>query len=177
MPAPRIRPARLSDAAAIAEIYNQGIRGRQATFETEERTVEERERWLATHDEGHPCLVAVITEERENGTPEERVVGWVSTDTYRPRHCYRGIAEFSVYVHDDYHGRGIGLALMEAIIVAAEEAGLWKLVSRIFTENTASRALCARTGFREVGVYEKHAQLDGAWRDVVIVERLLRSLD
>lgn len=168
MSAPTIRPARLADAAAIAVIYNQGIRGRQATFETEERTAEERERWLAAHDDRHPCLVAVVAEHGE-----ERVAGWVSTDTYRPRECYRGVAEFSVYVHDDYHGRGIGRALMEAIIPAAREAGLWKLVSRIFPENVASRALCAKVGFREVGVYEKHAQLDGAWKDVVIVERLL----
>lgn len=168
MTVPAIRPARLADAEAIAEIYNQGIRGRQATFETEERTVEDRERWLAAHDERHPCLVATFIE-----GDAEHIVGWVSTDTYRPRDCYRGIAEFSVYVHDDYHGRGVGKALMAALIAAATDAGLWKLVSRVFPENAGSRALCAAVGFREVGVYEKHAQLDGVWKDVVIVERLL----
>ena len=62
---------------------------------------------------------------------------------------------------------------MLAFITACEEAGLWKLVSRIFVENAASRALCLRCGFREVGIYEKHGKLDGIWRDVVIVERLL----
>ncbi len=170
MTASTIRPARPADAAAIAEIYNQGIRGRQATFETEERTAEERAAWLAAHDERHPCLVAAIPE-----AAGERVVGWVATDTYRPRHCYRGIAEFSVYVHEDYRGRGIGAALLEAIAAAAARAGLWKLVSRVFPENTASRALCARAGFREVGVYQRHAMLDGVWRDVVIVERLLNA--
>lgn len=163
-----VRTAEPDDAAAIAEIYNQGIRGRQATFETEERTADERRAWLAAHGPQHPCLVAMAPD----GTGE-RVVGWASTSAYRSRECYRGIAEFSIYVHADWRGQRVGKALLEALILAAESAGLWKLVSRIFPENAASRALCANAGFREVGVYEKHAQLDGVWRDVVIVERLL----
>ncbi len=165
-----VRVARLDDAAAIAEIYNQGIRGRGATFETEERTPEERARWLAAHEAHHPCLVAVIA---SGSAANELVVGWASTGEYRSRDCYRGIAEFSVYVHQDWRGKGIGRALLGALIPAAEAVGLWKLVSRIFPENTGSRALCARAGFREVGVYERHAQLDGIWKDCVIVERLL----
>ncbi len=163
-----VRAARPDDAAAIAEIYNQGIRGRGATFETEERTAEERKRWLAAHDAHHPCLVATVDE----GTGS-RVVGWASTGEYRSRECYRGIAEFSVYVHEAWRGKGVGRALLAALILAAEQAGLWKLVSRIFPENTGSRTLCARAGFREVGIYEKHARLDGEWKDCVIVERLL----
>jgi phosphinothricin acetyltransferase len=163
-----VRPARREDAAAIAEIYNQGIRGRGATFETEERSVDERERWLASHGPEHPCLVA--THAGEHG---ERVIGWASTSSYRSRECYRGIAEFSVYVHEDWRGRKVGKALLEALIPAAEQAGLWKLLSRIFPENAASRATCASVGFREVGYYEKHAQLDGVWKDTVIVERLI----
>jgi L-amino acid N-acyltransferase YncA len=159
-----VRAAQPDDAAAIAAIYNQGIRGRGATFETEERTPEERRAWLAAHDARHPCLVA---------TAGDRVVGWASTSAYRSRDCYRGIAEFSVYVHEDWRGKQVGRALMEALILAAEAAGLWKLVSRIFPENVGSRALCARVGFREVGVYEQHARLDGVWKDCVIVERLL----
>jgi phosphinothricin acetyltransferase len=105
----------------------------------------------------------------------ERVVGWASTSAYRSRECYRGVAEFSVYVHEGCRGRGVGRALLEALIPAAERAGLWKLLSRIFPENTGSRALCASVGFREVGVYEKHARLDGVWKDTVIVERLLEG--
>lgn len=163
-----VRPARLEDAAAIAEIYNQGIRGRNSTFETEERSAENRVEWLLAHDERHPCLAAVL----DDGG-HETVVGWVSADGYRGRPCYRGIAEFSVYVHDDYQGRGIGGLLMEAFLPACEAAGLWKVLSRVFPENEGSRALCKRFGFREVGLYEKHGALDGVWRDVVIVERLL----
>ena len=163
-----VRAAELADAAAIAEIYNQGIRGRGATFETEERTAAERQAWLASHGPQHPCLVATVPD-----GAGARVVGWASTSAYRARHCYRGIAEFSVYVHAGWRGQGVGTALLTALIPAAEGAGLWKLVSRIFPENAGSRALCARAGFREVGVYEKHAQLDGEWKDCVIVERLL----
>ena len=163
-----VRPAQPRDAAAIAAIYNQGIRGRGATFETEERTAEERAAWLAGHDTRHPCLVATVA-----AGEGERVVGWASTSGYRSRPCYDGIAEFSVYVHDDWQGRGVGRALLGALLSAAEAAGLWKLVSRVFPENAASRALCASVGFREVGIYEKHARLDGVWKDCVIVERLL----
>ncbi len=166
-----VRAAWLEDAAAIAEIYNQGIRGRGATFETEERTADERRGWLAAHGAQHPCLVATV--DKEGG---ERVFGWASIGEYRSRDCYRGIAEFSVYVHEDWRGRNVGHALLAAMIPAAEAAGLWKLVSRIFPENTGSRALCASVGFREVGVYEKHAHLDSEWKDCVIVERLLPAL-
>ena len=158
----RIRPATVEDAPAIARIYNEGIRGRGATFETRERTADEVLPWVG--DPRHPVLVAEL---------EGRVVGWVAASTYRARECYAGIAEFSVYVVGEARGRRVGDALMAAFIPACEAAGLWKVLSRIFPENTAPRGLCARHGFREVGVYERHAQLDGAWRDVVIVERLL----
>ncbi len=162
-----IRPAKLDDAEAIAVIYNQGIRGRNATFETEERSSGERRSWLAAKDEHHPTLVATL------GNHEDApVVGWVSASDYRPRACYRGIAEFSVYVHDDYQGLRIGRRLMDAFIPACVNAGIWKILSRIFPENEASLALCKAVGFREVGTYEKHSYLDGIWRDVVIVERL-----
>ena len=87
--------------------------------------------------------------------------------------AYAGIAEYSVYVARHLRGRGAGRVAMAALIDAARDAGFWKLVSRIFVENSASRKLMASLGFREVGIYEKHARLDGRWRDVVIVERLV----
>ena len=157
-----IRRALPNDLAAIAAIYNAGIRARTATFETRERTPEE----LASRGTSsrHPVLVA----ERDG-----RVVGWIAASSYRERECYAGIAEFSVYVDPAEQGRRVGDALMRAFIPALEAEGVWKVLSRIFPENLASRALCRRHGFREVGVYEKHAKLDGVWRDVVIVERLL----
>lgn len=78
-----------------------------------------------------------------------------------------------MYVERAWRGRGAGRQALQGLLQEAEQAGFWKLVSRVFVENTASRALLRSQGKRWVGVYEKHAQLDGVWRDVVIVERLL----
>ena len=155
------RSATPDDAAAIAAIYNQGIEDRVATFETRLRTEDDIRAWF---DGIHPIVVV------EDG---DRVVAWASTSTYRPRECYAGIAEFSVYVAREARGQGAGRVAMLALLQAAERAGFWKLVSRVFPENTASLSLLRSIGFREVGVYEKHGQLDGVWKDVVIVERLI----
>lgn len=157
------RLATLEDAAVMAEIYNQGIDDRTATFETRHRTAADVRAWF---DDRHPIVVV----ENERG-----VIAFASTSTYRPRECYVGIAEFSVYVERQSRGQGAGRVALQALIVAAEQRGFWKLLSRIFVENTASRALMQRLGFREVGVYERHGQLDGVWRDVVIVERLIST--
>jgi L-amino acid N-acyltransferase YncA len=160
----RVRPATLADAAAIAEIYNQGIADRVATYETEPRSDEERRAWLDALGGRYPAVVAEV---------DDRVVGWAAAGSYRARACYRGIGEFSIYVHRDWRGHGVGDRLLAALIDEAERLGFWKLVSRIFLFNEASRALCRKHGFREVGIYEKHAKLDGRWLDVVIVERLI----
>jgi L-amino acid N-acyltransferase YncA len=158
------RAARLEDAAAIALIYNEGIVDRIATFETRHRSADDVARWL---DGIHPCIVVE--------SPEGEIAGFAATFPYRARECYAGIAEFSVYVARHTRGRGAGRAAMLALIDAAERSGFWKLVSRVFPENTGSRALLASVGFREVGVYRKHAKLDGVWRDVIVVERLLTA--
>jgi L-amino acid N-acyltransferase YncA len=158
-----LRRASLSDAPAIAAIYNQGIAGRRATFETTPRSTADIEAWFQ-HADRYPTLVL------EQGGA---VVGWANLSGYRPRACYGGIAEFSIYVDSQAQGRGLGRCLLEALVDAARDRGYWKLVSRIFPFNTASLALCRRCGFREVGVYEKHGRLDGQWLDVVIVERVI----
>ena len=101
------------------------------------------------------------------------VVAFASTSQYRARECYAGVAETSVYVARAYRRKGAGRMALEALIDAAQEAGFWKLLSRVFPENVASRGLIRELGFREVGTYEKHGKLDGQWRDVVIVERLI----
>lgn len=154
-------PADAADAAALAHIYNQGIADRNSTFETRPRTAQDVESWF---DGQHPIVVVEL---------EGEVIAWASTSTYRPRECYAGIAEFSVYVERAARGTGAGKAAMQALIPAAAQAGYWKLLSRVFPENTASLALLRGLGFRQVGVYEKHGQLDGVWRDCVIVEKLL----
>jgi L-amino acid N-acyltransferase YncA len=156
------RAATPGDIPAIAQIYNEGIEDRVGTFETRPRSLDDVRAWF---DGVHPIVVV------EDGTG--RIVAFASTSTYRTRECYAGIAEFSVYVERKERGRGAGRVAMDALIAAAAKAGFWKLVSRIFVENTASRTLMARVGFREVGVYEKHGKLDGVWRDAVIVERVI----
>lgn len=159
-----VRSAEARDAAEIARIYNEGIADRNATFETEPRTAERIADTLAERAGRYPTVVV----ERDG-----RVIAWAGASEYRPRECYAGVAEFSVYVSRDARGSGAGGVAMRALIAACEAHGFWKLVSRIFPENAASRRLCASLGFREVGTYRRHARLDGAWRDVVIVERLI----
>ncbi len=165
------RAATPEDAARIAQIYNEGIEDRVGTFETRPRSEADVRAWF---DGRHPIVVvsASTTTPPEAGS-SNAVIAFASTSTYRPRDCYAGIAEFSVYVARDGRGQGAGRVAMDALIEACVPAGIWKLVSRIFIENTASRRLMASMGFREVGIYEKHARLDGQWRDVVIVERLI----
>ena len=161
----RSRPPRPEDAEDVARIYNDGIADRLATFETRERTAADIVAWL---DDGFPLVIV----EDEDGA----VLAWASAPPYRPhREAYRGVGDFSVYVAREARGRGAGRLAMEALAAEARSRGFWKLVGRIFPENEASLALCRKLGFREVGVYERHAQLDGVWRDVVVVELLLED--
>ena len=155
------RPARIADATAIATIYNQGIEDRTATFETELRTPQDIEAWFTG---AYPIAVVEA---------QSQVIAFAATSAYRPRTCYRGIAEFAVYVHRDFRQQGAGRLALAELIRLAEAAGFWKLLSRVFLDNQASRGLLATLGFREVGIYEKHGQLNGLWRDVIIVERLI----
>ena len=150
-----------SDAARIAEIYNEGIEDRVATFETEPRTAEQILVWFA---EGYPIFVS-----GEN----QNIQAYAIAFPYRPRPCYDGAREFSVYVAREGRSQGHGRAALGALIDEARARGWWKLLSRIFPENLASRKLCEALGFREVGTYEKHGRLDGKWMDTVIVEKLL----
>lgn len=158
------RLAVAGDAAAIAAIYSEGIADRIATFETEPRTAEQIAATLADKGDRYPTVVA----ERDG-----QVVAWAGAGPYRSRPAYAGVAEHSVYVARAARGTGAGRAALEALCRAYANRGFWKIVSRIFPENTASLALHERCGFRVVGVYRRHGRLDGVWRDCVIVEKLL----
>ncbi len=158
------RLATADDAAAIARIYNQGIEERIATFETEPRNPEQVAAGLAEKGDRYPTVVAEL---------DGRVVAWAGASSYRPRGCYAGIAEYSVYADREARGRGAARAALERLMDECARRGFWKLTSRIFPENTASLGLCRRLSFREVGVYRRHAKLDGVWKDCVIVERLI----
>jgi L-amino acid N-acyltransferase YncA len=145
----------------LPQSTNQGIEDRVATFETRLRSANDIATWF---DGMHPVVVI------EAGGA---VIAFASTSTYRPRECYAGIAEVSAYVAREWRSKGAGRLAMAALIDAARAAGFHKLVSRVFPENTASLRMIDALGFRQAGVYRRHGQLDGVWRDVVIVEKLL----
>jgi L-amino acid N-acyltransferase YncA len=157
-----IRAAAPADVDAIAAIYNEGIEERVATFETRPRSGGEVAAWL---DERLPFLVAV----GDDGA----VVGFARVSPYSDRCVYSGVGEHGVYVARSARGRGLGGALLEALCAEAARAGFYKLTSRIFTDNAASRAAHIAAGFEEVGVQRRHGRLDGEWKDCVLVERLL----
>jgi phosphinothricin acetyltransferase len=151
-----------ADAAAIASIYNEGIADRIATFETKPRSAADIAGWFTGQH------LVLVFETRETGT-----VAFAASFPYSSRPCYSGIGEFSVYVRRNHRGRGAGRAALAGLIDAATARGMHKLTSRVFPENTASRALLKGLGFEEIGIHRRHGQLDGRWRDCVIVERLL----
>jgi len=160
---PAVRAARPSDAETVARIYNDGIEERIATFETAPRSAADVRGWLAA-GERLPVLVA---------DEEGRVLGWARVVAYSDRAAYEGIGEASVYVDRTARGRGIGRQLVEELERRACELGYWKLTTKLFPENAASVALLRRCGWREVGIHLRHGRLDGAWRDVLVMERLL----
>jgi L-amino acid N-acyltransferase YncA len=156
-----VRAARADDAAAVAAIYNAGIRERSSTFETREREPEEIAARIASD--------AMFLVAEANGV----VGGFAATSPYSEREAYAGVAECSVYVDPELRGRGIGTELLEGLAAEAERAGLHKLLGKLFASNEPSIRLVARCGFRVVGTHERHGRLDGEWRDVILVERVL----
>jgi L-amino acid N-acyltransferase YncA len=153
----RVRPLRPDDYPAVAAIFAEGIATGVATFET---TVPVWEEWDAAHLPEHRLVAEV----------EGDVAGWCAIVPYSGRAVYRGVGEESVYVAERARGRGIGRALLEAVIESARAGGLWTLQAGIFPDNGASLAVHRTVGFREVGVRERIGQLDGAWRGVVLLE-------
>src|SRR5258708_29865733 len=157
------RTARPDDAAPIARIYSEGIADRVATFETEPRSPADVRALLEARLATHPAVVV----ERDG-----EVGGFAWVGPYSDRPCYAGIGEFSVYIAREARGAGAGRVALGALIEACERRGFWKLTSRVFPDNAASRRLCAAHGFREVGLHRRHARLDGEWRGVGVGERL-----
>jgi phosphinothricin acetyltransferase len=153
---------RHDDAPAVALIYNEGIAGRSATFETEPRSAEDVEGWARAEEP--PALVA----ERDG-----EVVGFARVSPYSPRPVYAGVGECTIYVRSTARREGVGRLLLEALALDAEGRGYWKLLGKLFPTNAPSVALMRACGFREVGLHRRHARLDGEWRDVLLVERLL----
>ncbi|MGZ8781920.1 MAG: N-acetyltransferase family protein [Gaiellaceae bacterium] len=152
-----VRPLEPGDYPAVAAIFAEGIATGNATFETSVPTWAE---WNAAHLPEHR-LVAEL---------DGDVVGWVAVVPYSRRAVYSGVGEESVYVAEGARGRGVGQALLEAVIESARAGGLWTLQAGVFAENVASLELHRRLGFRDVGVRERIGKLGDAWHDVVLLE-------
>jgi phosphinothricin acetyltransferase len=147
-----------ADWPAVEAIYAAGIATGNATFETRTPSWDEFD---ASHLRQHR-LVAVLGSE---------VVGWAALSPTSVRSCYAGVVEHSVYVAEHARGRGVGRRLLEALLERADDAGIWTVQTSIFPENEASLALHERVGFRVVGRRERIAQLNGVWRDTLLLER------
>jgi L-amino acid N-acyltransferase YncA len=154
----RIDPMTPADWGEVSMIYIEGIATRNATFEVE---LPSWEQWDAAH----------LASCRFVARDARALLGWAALSPVSRRHCYRGVAEVSVYVREAARGHGVGRALLEHIVAASEAAGLWTLQGSTFTENAASLRLQASCGFRVVGHRERIAQMDGRWRDTVLTER------
>jgi len=161
-----IRPATGSDLPRITAIYGDAVRHGTASFETEPPDhAEMSRRFESLASGGFPYVVA-----EASGT----VAGYAYAAPYRPRHAYRFTVESSVYVDPAFAGRGLGRALMEDVIARAEGAGFRQMLAVIGDEaNTASRALHARLGFREVGTFRAVGYKHGRWLGTVLMQRAL----
>jgi L-amino acid N-acyltransferase YncA len=186
----RVRTATVADASAICHIYNQGIEDRVATLETELRTPDERQQWLAAKSARHPVIVTEtaprVVAGAEPGTISNRpptaqaastavatIVGWGSLNPFNPREAYRHVVDFSIYVERAYRGRGVGKVMLARLIELAREHGYHKMVLSAFPSNSGGMTLYERMGFRTVGVYKEQGILDGRWVDTIVMEKLL----
>lgn len=158
-----IRPAGESDVAAITEIYNEAILHTAATFDTEEKSVEDRLRWFKAHDEQHPVIVA---------EKEGRVVGWASLSRWSDRAAYDTTAETSLYVHKDFRKQGIGKELMEMLVIEGGKAGLHTLIARITHGNEQSVYLHERMGFTVIGTLKEVGVKFGKYQDVHLLQKV-----
>ncbi len=162
-----IRLAKLSDAAAIAEIYNYEVLSGVATFDLVPKSLEEQRDWLRDRSGALPCIVAL----QEN----EVVVGWACLSKYRDRPAYGTSVENSIYVHPDHQGKGVGDLLMNDLLALADEHGFHATFARIAGENPASVALHVKHGFELVGTEREVGRKFGRWLDITVMQRLTRT--
>jgi len=154
----RVRPMRPEDLEQVRSVYAEGVAGRGATFETEvPEAATLAARWLPDH--------------RWVAERAGQVLGWTAVSPVSARACYAGVGESTVYIASAAHGAGLGRALLEHLVRAADSGGLWTLQASVFPENLASLHLHHAVGFRTVGVRSRIARLDGRWRDTVLLER------
>ena len=159
------RLAERRDAEAIREIYNREVLGSTVTFDLVARTLAEQVVWLDEHSGGHPAIVAV--------DEADTVVGFGSISPWRPRPAYAPSVEDSVYVHEDWRGRGVGRLLLDELVRLAGAHGFHSMFARIVGGHETSIALHARCGFEAAGVEREVGRKFGKWLDVVLMQRML----
>lgn len=163
-----VLPMKASHYEAVAAIFQQGIESGNATYETQSPSWEE---W----DKGHLAQARFVAVQQQ--FLQQKVIGWIALSPVSNRFVFRGVAELSIYIHNDFQGKGIGALLMKAAIENAETNGIWTIQSGIFPENKASLELHKKFGFREVGYRERIGQMpkSGEWRDIILLERRSKS--
>lgn len=149
---------RVENYKDVQTIYQQGIDTRNATFET---SVPDWQKWNDSH----------LSTCRLTAYINHQMVGWAALSKVSDRCVYQGVAEVSIYIHQDYRGKGIADILMHHLIIESENSGIWSLMAAIFPENISSKNLHLKHGFREIGIREKIAKLDGIWRDTLLMQR------
>ncbi|MEO3787961.1 N-acetyltransferase family protein [Actinocorallia sp. B10E7] len=154
-----LRSMRPDDAAQVLAVYQAGLDTGNAGFEV---TAPAWREFDAHRLPGHRHVAVA---------PDGVLLGWTAVSAVSARPVYAGVVEHSVYIHPDARGKGVGSALLRALIASTEAAGIWTVQSGVFPENTASLALHRRAGFRTVGVRERVGLHHGRWRDVVLLER------
>lgn len=164
MTACAIRPATRDDAAVINDIQNHYVVHSTATFLTEPLTLEQRLAWLDGRSPAHPVIVALV---------DDTIVGWGSLEVFRARPAYRHTVEFSLYVHHDWHRRGIGRTILADLVARARTLGHHALVGGCCSESTAVIALLEASGLARVAQFKEVGYKFGRWLDVVFLERLL----
>lgn len=154
-----IREMQPSDGEKVIEIFQEGIDGGNATFEQNVPT------WEAWDNKFFKICRFVLEDENES------IVGWAALQPISDRDCYKGVAEVSIYLKNEFQGKGLGKMLLRKLILDSEEHEFWTLQSGIFPENEASINVHLNLGFRNVGTRERIAQMNGVWRDVILLER------
>jgi phosphinothricin acetyltransferase len=158
-----LRPAREADAPALREIFNEAVEDGLVTFETEPRSLEEQQRQIAAAEQNprYPMLVADV----RNWT-----CGVASLEPHDSRAGLEDVAEVEIFVRRSFRSYGLGRQLMRAVQAEAARIGFRKLIGRVLADSHDTLRLCQATGWRIVGLHERHARHDDRWRDVVVVE-------
>lgn len=159
----QVRPAELTDATQIADIYNAEVLGSVATFDLVPRSIEEQLDWLQERSGAFACVVA---------EDDHQLIGWASLSPYRPKPAYSTSVENSIYVHRDHHGEGVGNALLGQLMTIADDHGFHSVFARIIDSQPASVELHRKHGFVEIGVEREVGRKFGRWHDVLLMQRL-----